>query len=78
MEPSTGKDRDRFNFAFIVDIANQNIKLSVPNDEIELAEWVNFEDVAARSGNKASYIKIQEALLNPASREVYTEVHPTN
>lgn len=75
---SNGKDRDRFNFAFITDIADQNIKLSVPNDEIELAEWVNFENVAACSGNKGSYIKIQEALLNPASKEVYMEIHPTN
>lgn len=75
---SSGKDRDRFNFAFVTDITDQNIELSVPNDEIESAEWVNFEDVTARSGNKDSYIKIQEALLNPGSKEVYTEVHPAN
>jgi len=73
---SSGGDRDRFNFVFIADLPDQNTKLKVPNDEIEKAEWVNFDDIAERSGNKGSYKKIQEALINPNIDEPYVEVHP--
>lgn len=70
-------DRDRFNFAFIVSLPTQKITFKVPNDEIEKAEWVNFDEVAAKSGNKGSYVKLQLALLGELSDGHYTEVHPT-
>lgn len=73
---SSGGDRDRFNFAFVTDLPDQNVKLSIPNNEIKKAEWVNFEEVAERSGNRGSYIKLQEALLDPNKTEFYVEVHP--
>jgi 8-oxo-dGTP pyrophosphatase MutT (NUDIX family) len=73
-ESSSG-GRDRFNFAFLTDLEDQNIKLSVPNDEIEKAEWVDIKDVANRSGNKGSYLIIQEALLDGGKNTKYAEVH---
>jgi len=73
---SNSGGRDRFNFAFVADLPDQNIKLSVPNGEIEKAEWVNFEDVAVRANNKGSYIKLQEALLGYDKSIHYAEVHP--
>jgi|AntRauTorcE11897_2_1112592.scaffolds.fasta_scaffold17941_2 8-oxo-dGTP pyrophosphatase MutT (NUDIX family) len=74
---SNGKDRDRFNFAFVTDIVDMDVKLSVPNDEIEKAEWVDFSEVAERSGNKGSYIKFQMLLLDASSIKPYTEIHPS-
>ena len=73
---SSGGDRDRFNFAFIADIPDKKTEFTVPNSEIEKAEWVNFDNITERSGNKGSYKKIQEALLNPDINEPYTEVYP--
>jgi len=71
---STGDDRDRFNFAFSVAVADTNINLSVPNDEIEKAEWVDIKDVAERSGNKGSYREFQKILLDPTIAKPYVEV----
>lgn len=74
---SNGEDRDRFNFAFVTDIMNMGVKLSVPNDEIEKAEWVDFSEVAVRSGNKESYVQFQKQLLDPSNSNPYTEIHPS-
>lgn len=70
-------DRDRFNFAFISDAFDENIDLSVPNDEIEKAEWVNFNEVAERSGGKGSYATFQRLLPSADNSELYVEAHPT-
>lgn len=70
-------DRERFNFAFVSDVFNENTKLSVPNDEIEKAEWVDFNEVTERSGGKGSYANFQRLLLAPEKSEPYVEVHPT-
>ena len=74
---SSGGDRDRFNFAFVTDFENTDIKLSVPNDEIEKAEWVDFSDVAERSGNKGSYTQFQKLLLDQTNTTPYTEINPS-
>ena len=74
---SNGQDRDRFNFAFMTDIENTEVKLSVPNDEIEKAEWVDFSEVAERSGNKGSYVEFQKLLLDPTDTSPYTEINPS-
>lgn len=74
---SSGGDHDRLNFAFITDIANTNIELTVPNDEIEQAEWVALEDVTERSGNKASYQEFQKILTGIATESAYVETRPT-
>lgn len=71
-ESSSG-GRDRFNFAFIADMSNKDIALSVPNDEIESAEWVDIKDIASRSGNKGSYVVMQNALIY-GNDEKYAEV----
>lgn len=68
-------DNDRYNFAFTASLPSQNISLSVPNDEIESAEWVDFSEVAMRTDNKGSYIKLQQELLG-ADVGPYTEVNP--
>lgn len=70
-------DRDRFNFAFISDVFDENARLSIPNDEIERAEWVNFDDIAERSGGKGSYVNLQRLLLSNDNFEPYVEVRPT-
>lgn len=71
---SSGGGRERFNFAFVTDLDNKNIDLSIPNDEIEAAEWVDFKDVTERSGNKGSYKEFQKILLNPGSTSSYVEI----
>lgn len=68
-------DRDRFNFAFVSDEFDETIELSVPNDEIETAEWVDFSEVAERSGGKGSYVNFQRMLLSAGIPEPYVEVH---
>ncbi len=73
---SNGNDRDRFNFAFITDVFDESAALSVPNNEIEKAEWVDFDCVAERSGNKGSYVNFQRILLDPNAAAAYIEVHP--
>ncbi|OGL34238.1 hypothetical protein A3F64_01620 [Candidatus Saccharibacteria bacterium RIFCSPHIGHO2_12_FULL_42_8] len=67
-------DRERFNFAFITDVDSTDIKLSVPNEEIESAEWVDFNDIAEKSGNKGSYKEFQKILLNPGLFNPYIEI----
>jgi len=67
-------ERDRFNFAFVTDAVDQNSSLSVPNDEIEAAEWVRFAEIAKRSGNRGSYVHFQRVLLNRENSEPYAEV----
>lgn len=71
---SSQGDRERFNFAFITDIDNKDVKLLVPNEEIESAEWVDFSKVAEKSGNKGSYKEFQKILLNPDSFSPYIEI----
>lgn len=71
---SSQGDRERFNFAFITDIDNKDVKLLVPNEEIESAEWVDFSKVAEKSGNKGSYKEFQKILLNPGSFSPYIEI----
>ena len=73
---SSDGDRDRFNFAFVTDKFNKSATLSVPNDEIEKAEWVNYQDVAEKSGNKGSYIRIQQALIETPQTQQYFEINP--
>lgn len=67
-------DRDRFNFAFVTDAFDESAVLTVPNDEIEQAEWVVFDEVAERSGNKGSYVNFQRLLLSSDVQEPYIEV----
>lgn len=74
---SNGADRDRFNFGFSVKVADiNNLSLSIPNDEIEDFRWVGFDQVAAMSGDKASYVKFQSILLSQQPRSSYIEVRP--
>lgn len=68
------EDRDRCNFAFVTDAFSEDAELLVPNDEIEEAQWVVFEEVAKRSGNRSSYVNLQRLLLNPDAPEAYIEV----
>lgn len=69
-----GGDRDRFNFVFVTDAFEEGASLSVPNDEIEQAEWVPFEVIGEKSGGKGSYTNIQRILLGGA-QEPYVEMH---
>ncbi|HWZ66142.1 MAG TPA: NUDIX hydrolase [Patescibacteria group bacterium] len=69
-------DRDRLNFAFVTDKFNETANLSVPNNEIEKAEWVNFNEVASRSGYKESYVNFQRILLSPGTLASYVECYP--
>jgi 8-oxo-dGTP pyrophosphatase MutT (NUDIX family) len=71
---ASGGDQDRFNFAFTTNIKNKNKKLSVPNDEIEEAKWVDFKDIAKLAGNRGSYIKLQDRLMGLTDNK-YLEVH---
>ena len=72
---ASGGNQDGFNFAFTTNIKNQNIKLSVPNDEIEETKWVNFTDIARLAGNRGSYIKLQNRIMGLIDNR-YLEVHP--
>jgi 8-oxo-dGTP diphosphatase len=69
-----GGDRDRFNFVFVVDTFDDSMSLSVPNEEIELAQWVDFSEVAQRAGKRRSYVAIQRMLLEPDEMKPYVEV----
>ena len=73
---STGSDRDRFNFAFIADIKDENMNFLVPNDEIKEIQWVSIEDVASMSGGKGSYKIFQQFLANPDAVLSYVELFP--
>ena len=70
-------DRERFNFVFIADVRRDTLVIAVPNDEIEAAEWISFDQIAEKSGLKGSYVAIQRLLLNPARVEPYIEVGTT-
>lgn len=72
---TSGGDQDRFNFAFTTSLKNQNVKLSVPNDEIEETKWVDFKDIAKLAGNRGSYIKLQDRLTG-STDDKYLEVYP--
>lgn len=67
-------DRDRFNFSFIVDLPTQDISLSVPNDEITDAKWVEFNEVANLSKNKGSYEQFQKFLIGGSTSSEYVEI----
>ncbi len=73
---SRGKDGwlDRYNFVFVNNKHDRSTKLTLADDEIELAEWVDFNDIAKRANLRGSYIKIQELLLSPENDEVYSEI----
>lgn len=71
-------DRDRFNFAFICNEFDEKAELTVPNEEIEKAEWVSFDEVAEKSGNRESYVNIQKLLLNPSVPRPYIEATPAS
>jgi len=71
---SKNGDRDRFNFAFITDVTNMDILLSVPNEEIASAKWVSLDEVATLSNNKGSYIEFQKLLLDETIISPYTEI----
>ncbi|HEX6462586.1 MAG TPA: NUDIX domain-containing protein [Candidatus Saccharimonadales bacterium] len=72
---SDEKDRERFNFVFTANFYKDELTLAVPNDEIEEAEWVHFDQVAEKSGLRGSYVNIQRLLLSPLPPEPYIEVH---
>lgn len=67
-------DRDRFNFAFITDVDNNDIPLLVPNDEIDQAEWVAIGEIANRANNKGSYRIFQQSLNTTEAPLPYQEV----
>lgn len=75
-DSSTG-GRDRFNFAFRSKLSNKNIKLAIPNDEIEKAEFVDIKDIASRSDNKGSYTIFQK-ILSGEVNDKYAESPPSN
>ena len=56
----TPEDRDRFNFAFIASVDSTDIEMTIPNDEIAEAKWINYNQIAGLSGNKKSYIEFQK------------------
>ena len=72
---STGSDRDRINFGFTVEVQDaDSLVMSIPNDEIEEFRWVDFNQVAAMSGGKASYANFQSILLGEMSSPSYVEI----
>ena len=72
---SNGSDRDRFNFGFTIEVENvDNLVMSIPNDEIEEFRWVDFNQVAAMSGGKASYANFQSILLGEMQSPAYIEI----
>lgn len=72
---SNGSDRDRFNFGFTVEVQDaDSLVMSIPNDEIEEFRWVDFNQVAAMSGGKASYANFQSILLGEMSSPSYVEI----
>lgn len=66
---------DRFTFAFrvtvneLVDLAS----LSIPNDEIDQALWVNINEVSKMAKNRGSYQVFEQNLLNPGAKLNYVE-----
>lgn len=71
---SKNGDRDRFNFAFITEVDDTELELTVPNDEIENAKWVNFDQIAILSKNKGSYLEFQKLLLGSDTGSPYKEI----
>lgn len=71
---SNGSDRDRFNFAFIVDVPAIDFRLTVPNDEIEAVEWVDSAEIATYSGGRESYIRFQAILTGDKPLPSYEEI----
>lgn len=72
---SNGSDRDRFNFGFTIEVNDiDNLSILIPNDEIEEYQWVDINQVAAMSGNKASYVNFQSILLGTISTPAYIEI----
>lgn len=72
---SNGSDRDRFNFGFTVEVKDaDSLVMSIPNDEIEEFRWVDFNQVTAMSGGKASYANFQSILLGEMSSPSYVEI----
>ena len=71
-----GKDGylDRFNFVFMAKDFDKNHALTLQPEEIERAEWVSLENIAAYSNHKGSYINIQRLLVNAIDDEKYIEV----
>lgn len=71
---SKNGDRDRFNFSFIVDLPDTEVVLSVPNDEITEAAWVDFHQVAELSNHKGSYVELEKILTGKSTVRAYIEV----
>lgn len=74
---TTGKegDRDRFNIGFIVHLDTLPTQLTVPNNEIETAEWVPLKEIAQRANNKPSYVEFQtEINADSNNRRYYIEL----
>lgn len=64
---------DRFNFVFRVAV-DHDFEIVMQKSEIEAYEWVDFRDVADRSGQKGSYQKIQQLLESESTSGTYAEV----
>jgi 8-oxo-dGTP pyrophosphatase MutT (NUDIX family) len=69
---------DRFNFVFRVDSGQNEINIAMQKSEIEDYEWVDFHDVAERSGQKGSYQAIQRLLESKSGNGAYNEVKSTH
>jgi 8-oxo-dGTP pyrophosphatase MutT (NUDIX family) len=70
---STDGFLDRFNFVFRVAV-DYDFEIVMQKSEIEAYEWVDFWDVADRSGQKGSYQKIQQLLESESTGGTYAEV----
>ncbi|MDN5835443.1 MAG: NUDIX hydrolase [bacterium] len=75
---SNGQDRDRFNFAFIAEVDQDNTQLVVPNEEIESADWVDINKISERAGNRGSYKIFEKYLTYPSETEPYVEIIPSS
>lgn len=75
---SDGKTRERFNFCFATRVEDiDSLDIKIPNDEIEAYRWVEFSEIVAMSGNKASYACFRSILLGEVHSPVYVEINPS-
>lgn len=71
----TNGDRDRFNIGFVTYFSDLPQTLAVPSDEIEVAEWVAFDQITERALHKPSYETFQiEIMSSPDTRRRYVEL----
>jgi len=64
---------DRFSFAFIADVDDPHLTLSVPNDEIDEARWAAIADIPALTHHIPHYEQIYQALETGAPNSYYAE-----